>query len=185
MTNFQDVFRYTAVIADLRDMREKLWFNIQVYEWAVTNRDAGTNQGFAVLDYAQASCAMHAWACKLLQERGQSASKDRLAAIPWSGALRAVANNSKHASASEKDWPGGSNAVNFPADPDAKAAPEQDLAKPDTNFASFLDSINNGQVWGEDHFSDPDHPEGVPALAVLHANYSGWPEVLEQLGLLE
>jgi hypothetical protein len=163
MDHFEGVSRFTAVITNVSDMQDKLWYNIQAYEWALSVRDAGTHQGFAIIDYAQSSCAMHAWVCKDLKGKGKDVCIPMLDAVPWSGALRAIANNAKHASSSEKEWPGGSHRVNFLADPGAQAALDEDLANLDLRFGNFLQSIEDGHVWGEGQLIDPEHPDGVPA----------------------
>jgi hypothetical protein len=172
------------VIGGLGDMLDKLWYNCQVYEWAVQARDIGTNQGFAILDYAQAACAMHAWACKVLTATGRSACIASLSDIPWSGALRAVANNSKHASVSDKEWPGGFHFLDFVAEPEAREALQENLANLEQGIPRLMQTIGEGSIWGEGRFVDPDRPEGVPAQKVLLESYQGWSKALTELGLV-
>lgn len=184
MEHLREVGRYTVAITRPRDMLDKLWFNIEVFEWALSSRDGGTRQAYAILDYAQASCAMHDWICKALNPNGSpEVFWALLDEVPWARALRDIANSSKHARVDEKYWPGGSHEITFRADEDARDALEADLDNLDLNFSGFLSSIIEGQAWGEGLLRDAKHPDGVLVREALLQNHAGWTDALHRHGL--
>ena len=60
----------TGVIENSRDAWDKLWWNLQQFEYALSDRsNLGAAQAYALIDYAVAESALHAWVLASLTPR--------------------------------------------------------------------------------------------------------------------
>ena len=91
----------TGVIENSRDAWDKLWWNLQQFEYALSERShLGAAQAYALIDYAVAESALHAWVLAdyldglepgstttLLPTSPREAGRNLISRVKWSGAL--------------------------------------------------------------------------------------------------
>lgn len=179
-SNLQLSIALTAVVGSPGDMWEKLCWNLDRYNDELQSSRDGKSVGFAALDYAKTAVALQEWVNVLITQRNRRertvVSKLDDDDIQWQGAIRAIANATKHGRFSDKDWPGGTTTLGI-------VAPEELRGRVHLKMTLSPVLMEDGARW-EFILSDPAHYEPVQAGDAFLANFIDWDRNLMALGLL-
>lgn len=179
--------RPTGVIHSPIQALDKLAWNYTRYMRERRKPDLGRSQGFALIDYSTAACAMHAWCCSAWRGevpaspkvRGPGMAEYLSARVRWSGALRAISNTSKHTNLSDTDWRGGMNVVTAKTNSTARHRFSSiEVGNDHAMGEAYLDLLTTGDVWGESVLMLDDH--SADANKVIYENYMDWHDVVDE-----
>ena len=186
--------RLTGIIQNCRDASEKLWWNLEQFESALSETKlAGRAQSFAFIDYAVAESALHAWVLAehvealeasqgvLSKSKIDEIGLDLISRVKWSPHLRSVANSAKHADYADHHWPGGANVPMLNMDADAAASVGDELGTED--MVQLMSCLADGSAWYENILRPPDGGPATPARFVLPENFTSWTKLMEELAL--
>ena len=190
--DWQHPVNHTGVISSTRDALEKLWWNYGVFVGQLSARDGGQGQGYAIIDYALASSAVHAWFCAEYRDAVtagrvdpkigavESISSTLRARVRFWDAMQAIGNATKHRNLSANYWLGGVNMPVLQPDENSEYLWEQD--DPSLSMATMLRDLADGSIWYENIFFTPGSEERVLARDALLQNYQDWHDALHEAG---
>lgn len=179
-TDLKRSMALTALVGSPRDMWEKLHWNLERYSDELEASTDGKSVCFAALDYSKTAVALHEWVNALITQQNREEGKNLHTVgdddIRWQGAVRSIANATKHPRYSDKHWPGGSTTMGI-------VAPEElrGLVAVRMTLTPLL--LENGARW-EFMLADPASFEPVQAGDALLENFSDWDGQLISLGLI-
>ncbi len=187
MSPGDNAYRLTGVIHSPVQALDKLAWNYTRYMRERSKVDLGRSQGFALIDYSTAACAIHAWCCSAWRTGGRAPSKVLGPGMPeylsgrvrWSGALRSISNTSKHANLSDTYWPGGLNVMT--AKTNAAARHRLNSIENGDDHAkgeAYLDLITSGDVWGESVLVLDG--QSADANKVVYENCMDWHDIVDE-----
>lgn len=166
----------TGVVASSADALEMLWWAAGIFEHQLSVRDGdGSNQGFALIAFAQASANLVGWVCKDAVSSGKDRSeafRSIMCEIVWSHELRAIAEAARHANTTSPYWTG----ANLPVlRGDRFRLEELDAHEgQDSWFENLLGGLGHGSLWFENTIN------GTDARAVVIQHCTAWDEKLRR-----
>ena len=170
----------TAVIQKPRDMLDKLHWNWERYSDELRFSADGKSVGFAALDYAKTAVALQEWVNFLIAQQNRRDGTDIAKVddddIRWQGAVRTIANATKHARFNDDHWPGGRTTMGI-------VAPEELRDRVYLRMTLNSTLMEQGARW-EFMLSDPASHEPIQAGDAFLANYIDWDGRMASLGYL-